>query len=505
VGLKISANGSESRFAAYVEAITSALGHVDRAAPFQLYCAGLLLPGERKSVEPMAARIHPAGGRAAHQSLHHFVVKADWSNEAVLTAVRARVLSVIERRGPIRTLIIDDTGFPKKGKHSVGMARQYCGQLGKQDNCQIAVSLSAANDHASLPIAWRLYLPREWADDAGRRAEAGVPDDVVFQTKQQIALEQLRTARATGIAAEVALFDAGYGNDTDLRDGITEIGVPYVVGIQSSTSLWPPGVQPLPPQPWSVRGRPTNAIRRSAKHQLVSAKQLALSLPKKACRRVTWREGTNTRLASRFAAVRVHPAHRDYGRAAPGPEEWCLIEWPADEVEPTKYWLSTLPANISRRALVNTAKLRWRIERDYQDLKQELGLGPLRGTRLARLSSLRHAVHRCLWIPALRTGSDSPLRTTSGRIQRRTSRSRLLPTPRIPQSDLNAMCQTPSPQPGWASPAPLHARCRDARAVSDGCGLNLYDTVRLRRVLRSMAFPTARSDRACQFGGDRAQ
>ncbi len=379
MGLETRANGSEQRFAAYVEAITSALGHADRAAPFQSYCAGLLLPGQRKSVEPMAARIYPARVRAAHQSLHHFVAKADWSDEAVLTAVRSRVLPVIERRGPLRALIIDDTGFPKKGKHSVGVARQYCGQLGKQDNCQVAVSLSVANEQVSLPIAWRLYLPREWADDPVRRTEVGAPNDVVFQTKTQIALEQLRAARAAGIKAEVALLDAGYGNDTDLRDGITGIGLPYVVGIQSTTSLWPPGVEPLPPKPWSGRGRPPSAVRRSAEHQPVSAKQLALDLPKKAWRRVSWREGTNTRLASRFATVRVRPAHRDYQRAAPRPEEWCLIEWPADEPEPTKYWLSTLPADISRRALVNTAKLRWRIERHYQDLKQELGLGHYEG------------------------------------------------------------------------------------------------------------------------------
>jgi SRSO17 transposase len=379
VGLESRARGSESRFAAYVEAITSALGHADRAAPFRSYCAGLLLPGDRKSVEPMAARVQPGRVQAAHQSLHHFVAKADWSDDTVLAAVRARVQPVIEQRGPIRALIIDDTGLPKKGKLSVGVARQYCGQLGKQDNCQVAVSLSAANDHASLPIAYRLYLPHEWADDPDRRAQAGVPDDVVFQTKPQIALDQLRAALVAGIEAEVALLDAGYGNDTDLRDGITEIGLAYVVGIQSSTSLWPPGVQPLPPKQWSGRGRPTSAIRRDTAHQPISAKQLAVGLPKKAWRRVTWREGSNAKLASRFAAVRVRPAHRDYHRAAPRPEEWCLIEWPADEPEPTKYWLSTLPATISRRALVNTAKLRWRIERDYQDLKQELGLGHYEG------------------------------------------------------------------------------------------------------------------------------
>jgi len=379
VGLESKAGCSESRFAAYVEAITSVLGHADRVAPFQSYCAGLLLPGDRKSVEPIAARMQPGRVQAAHQSLHHFVAKADWSDDMVLAAVRAHVLPIIERYGPIRALIIDDTGIPKKGKHSVGVARQYCGQLGKQDNCQVAVSLSVANDHASLPIAYRLYLPHEWADDANRRTQAGVPDDVAFQTKPQIALDQLRAAVAAGIEAEVALVDAGYGTDTDFRDGTTEIGLPNVVGIASSTSLWPPGEEPLPPKKWGGRGRPTSLIRRDAKHQPVSAKQMALGLPRRAWRQVTWREGTNTKLTSRFAAVRVRPAHRDYHRAMPRPEEWCLIEWPTDEPEPTKYFLSTLPANISRRELVNTAKLRWRIERDYQDLKQELGLGHYEG------------------------------------------------------------------------------------------------------------------------------
>ncbi len=379
MGLESKAGGSESRFASYVEAITSVLGHMDRATPFQLYCAGLLLPGDRKSVEPIAARMQPGRVQAAHQSLHHFVAKADWSDGTVLAAVRAHVLPIIERHGRIRALIIDDTGIPKKGKHSVGVARQYCGQLGKQDNCQVAVSLSVANDHASLPIAYRLYLPHEWADDVERRAQAGVPDDVTFQTKPQIALDQLRDAVAAGIEAEVALVDAGYGTDTDFRDGITEIGLPYVVGIASSTSLWPPGEEPLAPKKWGGRGRPTSSIRRDAKHQPVSAKQMALGLPRRAWRRVTWREGTNTKLTSRFAAVRVRPAHRDYHRSTPRPEEWCLIESPTGEPEPTKYFLSTLSANISRRELVNTAKLRWRIERDYQDLKQELGLGHYEG------------------------------------------------------------------------------------------------------------------------------
>ena len=375
---------SESRLDSYVEALTKALGHADRAAPFRSYIAGLLLPGARKSVEPMAARVEPAHVQAArvqaaHQSLHHFVAKADWSDQALLAAVRAFVLPIITQRGPIRGWMIDDTGIPKKGTHSVGVARQYCGQLGKRDNCQVAVTLSLAANHASLPVAHRLYLPQPWADDWDRRAKAGVPDDVAFQTKPQIALAQIRAAIDAGIPTATVLADAGYGVDTAFRDGITELGLTYVLGIQTSTSLWPPGTEPLPPKPWSRRKRPPSLVRRHAEHAPMSAKALAISLPKRAWRRLTWREGTNTTLTGRFAAVRVRPAHRDYNRPTPRPEEWVLIEWPKGEPEPTKYWLSTLPPTATRRDMVNQAKLRWRIERDYQDLKQKLGLGYYEG------------------------------------------------------------------------------------------------------------------------------
>lgn len=379
MGLSSETRSSESRFAAYVEAVASVLGHADRDAPFRSYCTGLLLPGDRKSVEPMAARVEPWRVQAAHQSLHHFVAKADWSDETVLAAVRTRVLPEIERGGPIRAWIVDDTGFPKKGTHSVGVARQYCGQLGKQDNCQVAVSLSVANEQASLPIAYRLYLPEAWANDTERRAKAGVPEDVQFQTKPQIALAQIQAAQQAGVPPATVLTDAGYGIDTAFRDGITELGLSYVVGIQSSTSLWPPDVAPLAPKPWSGRGRPPSLLRRDADHKPLSAKELAHSLPKRAWRRVTWREGGNASLASRFAAVRVRPAHRDYWLPTVRAAEWCLIEWPAGEKEPTKYWLSTLPADIRLRDLVRQAKLRWHIERDYQELKQELGLGHYEG------------------------------------------------------------------------------------------------------------------------------
>lgn len=373
------AGSIESRFAAYVERLALALGHADRAGPFRAYCTGLILPGERKSVEPMAARVDPGRVGAAHQSLHHFVAKAAWDDAAVLAAVRDLVLPALLERGPIRAWIIDDTGMPKKGRHSVGVARQYCGQIGKQDNCQVAVSLSVATDHASLPVAFQLYLPETWAADAERRGRAGIPDDVAFQTKPAIALDQIRAAMTAGLPPGVVLMDTGYGNDTALREGVSALGLTYVAGVQSSLTVWPPGVEPLPPKPWSGKGRPPKLLHRAPGHEPVSVKALAEGLAPEAWRSVTWRKGTNAPLTSRFAAVRVHAAHRDKERAERRPEEWLLIEWPEGEEKPTKYWLSTLPETTTLKTLVETAKLRWRIERDYLELKQELGLGHYEG------------------------------------------------------------------------------------------------------------------------------
>jgi SRSO17 transposase len=369
----------EERFGAYVEVLGAVLGHADRCQPLKAYTTGLLLPGERKSVEPMAARVEPFRAGAAHQSLHHFVAKAAWDDGALLTAVRGYALPALEGHGPVRAWIVDDTGLPKKGKLSVGVARQYCEQVGKQDNCQVAVTLSVANEVASLLVAYRLYLPEGWAADLARRAMAGVPEEVVFRTKPEIALEQIRWAVANGLPRGVVVTDAGYGNDTDFRDRVTALDLPYAAGIQGSTSLWLPGAAPLPAKPWSGRGRPPKLLRRDAEHQPLAAAKLAMVLPPEAWRRVSWREGTAGRLASRFAAVRVRPAHRDTDRAQPRAEEWLLVEWAEGEKEPTKYWLSTLHEATGLEELVASAKLCWRIERDFEELKQELGLGHFEG------------------------------------------------------------------------------------------------------------------------------
>lgn len=366
---------SETRFARYVAGLRSVIGHADRATPLRDYCVGLMMPCARKSVEPMAAITAPKRTAAQHQSLLHFVGQAPWSDEKVLAKVREMVLPEMERHGAIEAWIIDDTGFPKKGRHSVGVARQYCGQLGKQDNCQVAVTLSIANRHASLPVSYRLYLPEEWAGDAARRRKAGVPPEVGFQTKPEVALEQIRAACAAGIAQGVVLLDAGYGNHASLRTDISALGLTYVAGILSSTSVWAPGTKPLPPKRWSGRGRRPTRLRRDARHRPVSVKELALGLPKRAWRTIDWREGSTERLSSRFARLRVRAAHRGELHG----EEWLLIEWPKGEEEPSKYWLSTLARDIAFERLVDLAKLRWRIERDYQELKQELGLGHYEG------------------------------------------------------------------------------------------------------------------------------
>jgi SRSO17 transposase len=370
----------EARFAAYLDAIAAVLGDVRRAASARAYCTGLLLPGERKSVEPMAARLEPGRAQAKHQSMHHVVAKAEWDDAALLRAVREQVLPAIEEHGPVRYWMVDDTAFPKQGEHSVGVARQYCGQLGKQDSCQVAVSLSVANDHASLPIAYRLYLPEAWAEDAPRRAKAGVPEEIGFETKTAIALGQIRQARDEGVPVGTVLGDAGYGVETDFRTGVSELDLAYVLGVQSSTSVWPPGQAPLPAPPYAGRGRPPTRLRRDAEHQQpVSAKKLAQGLPGRAWRRVAWREGSQADLTSRFAALRVRPAHRDEKRNQPWPEEWLLIEWPEGAEEPSKYWLSNLSPRAALKDLVHTAKARWLIERDYQELKQEIGLGHYEG------------------------------------------------------------------------------------------------------------------------------
>ncbi|MDR1463410.1 MAG: IS701 family transposase [Azoarcus sp.] len=367
-----------AEFEQYLDHLCEVLHRVERSIGLKDYCRGLMLPIARKSVEPLAACSDPLHVAAKHQSMHHFVAKSEWLDTAVMERVRDWVIPTLGLDHGCYW-IVDDTGFPKKGKHSVGVARQYCGQLGKQDNCQVAVSLSLASAQGSVPIAYQLYLPKDWAADPERRKTTGVPADIAFATKPEIALAQICQALASGVRRGVVLADAGYGDETAFRDGITDMGLLYAVGIRPATTVWAPGTAPLPPKPWGGRGiRPTR-LRREPGHEPVAVKALAMALPPGAYDSVTWREGTHTHLTSRFAALRVRPAHRDYLGTEMRPEEWLLIEWPDGEAEPTKYFLSTAPADATTKQLAFVAKMRWRIERDYQELKQEFGLSHYEG------------------------------------------------------------------------------------------------------------------------------
>jgi SRSO17 transposase len=346
------------RLAAYLGEVAKVVGHANRGRLLMDYCAGLLVTEGRRNTEAIAVATKPSEVSTQHQKLQHVIANSTWSDGQVLAKVRELVVPSMTRRGPIEAWIIDDTSFPKQGEHSVGVHHQYCGQLGKQANCQVTVTLSIANHHASLPIAYQLYLPREWADDKARRKKAHVPASIRFKTKPQIALEQIRAALLAGVAPGVVLVDAGYGNSSSFRQAITALGLTYVAAIQSTTKVRPVHEDdPKPPR--------------------VSVEALALSLPKRAWRTVVWREGTNKKLRSRFDRVRVRVAPiRGESRFA---EETLLIEWPKGEAKPTKYWLATVDPDMSLGRLVDLAKMRWRIEHDYRDLKQEIGLGHYEG------------------------------------------------------------------------------------------------------------------------------
>ena len=244
------------------------------------------------------------------------------------------------------------------------MARQYCGQLGKQDNCQVAVSLSLASDQGSIPVAYQLYLPKDWAADLVRRKAVGAPETQAFATKPEIALAQMRQAVAAGVPMGVVLADAGYGNETAFRDGITALGLLYAVGIRPATTVWASGTEPLPPKAWTGRGVKPARLRREPGNELVAVKALAMALPAHAWRTVTWREGINSALSGRFALVRVCPARRDNWATQMRAQEQLLIEWPEGDAEPAKYFLTTAPDEATLERIVFVTKMRWRIERD---------------------------------------------------------------------------------------------------------------------------------------------
>jgi SRSO17 transposase len=336
------------------------------------YLRGLMLDGKRKSIEPMAARLEEGD----EQGLQQFVNQSPWDERVV----RANLARRMDAEIAPEAWIVDDTGFVKKGRFSVGVGRQYSGTLGRVDNCQVGVSINAASDEASCPLDWRIFLPEAWDADAERRAKAHVPDAVGHREKWRLALDMIDELKAWGLVAPLVACDAGYGEITAFRQGLDDRQIAYVVQVKSATSAYPERVMPQRPA-WSGRGRPPAARSRDKPRSL---KDLALAAGKRAARGVTWREGSRGRMHSRFLALRVRPANHQLRAAAHESDtelavRWLLIEWPAGAAEPTDYWLSSLPADTDLRTLVRLAKLRWRIEHDYRELKDGLGLDHFEG------------------------------------------------------------------------------------------------------------------------------
>lgn len=362
---------------AFAEYLTANMGRPERRQAMGQYINGLLLDGSRKCIVPMATRMadEPSDISGLRQRLQR-CVKSSWDDDELF----ARLTTKLDKELPgAEAFVVDDTGFAKKGEHSVGVARQYSGTLGRTDNCQVAVSLHLAGEQGSGCIGMRLYLPDGWTADRDRCRQAGVPDDVEFEPKWKIALGLIDNALATGVRPPLTLADSGYGDTTDFRNGLSERGLIYNVGVKGTTVVWRPGIRPKPPkQRAGGPGRPRTRPR-LGRAKPVAIADLAKGLGRKAYRNVTWRTGTRGKMSSRFAAVRIRSAHGHAKGQPPGEEQWLLCEWPKNETSPTKYFLSTQSSSCSLKRLVRAAKLRWRVERDYQDMKQEVGLDHFEG------------------------------------------------------------------------------------------------------------------------------
>ena len=335
----------------------------------EVYLRGLMLDGRRKSVEPMAARLSDGD----EQCLQQFLNQSPWDPEPVRKQLAKRMGAEI----PPLAWIVDDTGFPKAGRHSVGVARQYSGTLGKIGNCQVGVSISSASEVASCPVTWRLFLPASWDSDTERRAKTHLPEEEHHRPKWELALEMLDELLGWGLAAPPVVADAGYGEITAFRAALAEHGLLYVVEVKGTTSAYGPEV-PAERLPWRGQGRKPAARYREAPSSL---RTLALEAGFAQTREVAWREGSRGTMKARFVALRVQPANVGLRRAHREqlPLAWLLCEWPEDEEEPSKYWLSNLPEETTLLDLVRLAKLRWRIEQDYRELKDALGLDHFEG------------------------------------------------------------------------------------------------------------------------------
>lgn len=356
---------AERRLSSYMERIGDVLGDDKRRASFATYMIGLLSTAERKSMEPIAAQAEVSLDTvdAAHQRLHHFISNMSWSDRAVRRQSTQYAVAEIQKREPITAWLVDDTGFLKQGKHSVGVQRQYTGSAGKITNCQIGVSLCVATFSQQLPIDFELYLPESWTSDLARRKAAGIPDEIGFRTKPELALEMIERAVRDGVPQGIVLADSAYGSSSAFRLRLRELGLDYAVAVDSTTKIW----------------RMDTLQRRLGAP--LSVAEFARTVASKKFRRLTWWEGTRRPLSARFAFERVVPYHDDGTDPAIREDVWLVAEWEDGEPAPSKFYFATMPEKAVRAHVVRIIKLRWRTERMYEDLKGELGLDHFEGRK----------------------------------------------------------------------------------------------------------------------------
>ncbi len=357
---------AKDRFEAFLEPLLPLMGRLERRSWGAFYVQGLMLEGPRKTAAGMAERY---GGDV--QALQQFVSQSPWDWRPIRRALAEQMAPFAGHRA---AWLVDDTGFPKKGNGSVGVARQYSGTLGKVGNCQIGVSLNYATDDGCFPLDFELYLPEVWANDKDRREKAGVPSDVTFKRKWELGLEMIDRAMSWNVPQGIIVTDAGYGVATEFRDGLRERKFSYVVGITREVGVWRGDAKPSAVA-YQGFGRPPKAKMPASESALESARALG----DEAWTEIVWREGTKGPLKGRFAATRVQPSRERVNGKEPEPISWLLIEWPHEAEEPTKYWLSNLPQETSLRELVYWAKIRWWVEQNYQQLKDDLGLDHFEG------------------------------------------------------------------------------------------------------------------------------
>jgi SRSO17 transposase len=361
---------------AFLSEMTMGMGRPERRAAMSHYITGLLLDGDRKSVQPMAARLvdDPSEADAMRQRLADCVTSSPWSD----SELQRRLALKLERDLPgLEVFVVDDTGFAKKGHLSVGVHRQYSGTLGRTENCQVATSLHVAGNKGSGCIGLRLYLPQAWTDDRKRCGDAGVPDEIEFKKKWQLALELLDQALLWGLEKKPVVADSGYGEVTEFRDGLVQRGLRYVVGVPGNHLIWPPRSDPRVPERTGKIGRPRTQYR-DGNTQPIQIAKLVQGIPRARYRTVTWRAGSRGQMSSKFLVYRVRPAEKHTKGRPPAQEQWLICEWPQSEKAP-KFHFSDLPPSTSTKELIRITKLRWRVERDYQEMKGELGLDHFEG------------------------------------------------------------------------------------------------------------------------------